>query len=259
MNYKHKNFYVIGDTHGVHRVIKNYIKGHDLENQIMFHVGDFGVGFKERKKEISELRDLNNFLKDKNIYLHVIRGNHDDPSFFIGQNIFSHLKLVKDYTVVSINNQNILMVGGAISPDREIIIERMLMYAQMGVLKGAEYWEDEIFKLKELTIKKLKDIDYVITHSAPDFVFPINPMSNEYNSHGSFVESFVQNDKKLKDDLNKERKDITKMYQILKDNSCNIKKWFYGHFHKSKSEVVDGTEFRLLNINEIINIETNNE
>ena len=47
----------------------------------------------------------------------------------------------------------------------------------------------------------------------------------------------------------KERTDITKMYEILKENSL-IKKWFFGHFHKSQITEYEWTEFHMLGINE---------
>jgi hypothetical protein len=113
------------------------------------------------------------------------------------------------------------------------------------------YWFDEGFVLDEDKVKDLTGITCVVTHSVPGEAMPINDYNNHYNSHGSFVESFASGDNKLKDDLNKERIDLSKMYKILKEKNT-IKKWYYGHFHSSNREIIDGTEFVMVNISELI-------
>ena len=63
---------------------------------IIFSCGDFGVGFgynnpREEKKEHKKLSILNDFLNKRNIFLYVVRGNHDNPIFYDGNHNFSNI------------------------------------------------------------------------------------------------------------------------------------------------------------------------
>ena len=250
-----KGFVVIGDTHGNHKLIIHRIKSLHIEDTTLFHVGDFGVGFeRDYTKDVHRLLELNKFLRTKNCHLYVIRGNHDNPAFFNGDHNYSNLHLMPDYSVVEVNGDSVLMVGGAISVDRVSRKTDMQRYASYG--KHIEtYWYDEGFVLDEEKLADIKGVRYVVTHSSPKFVFPINDQSNGIDSHGPFVQRMVwtYGDDKLKDDLNKELNDITKMYELLQENNY-IDKWFYGHFHTSERELVDATEFVLLDCDEFYNV-----
>lgn len=243
-----KEFVVIGDTHANHSYITYQMKMLNLQDMILLHVGDFGVGFNNIHTDKLNLRRLNDSLAERNCHLYTIRGNHDDPAFFTGDYEYSHLHLVPDYTVVNVNGDNVLMVGGAVSIDRVLRKEDMLKNTDR-----PSYWYDETFVLNEEKIKDLTNITYVITHSSPKFVFPINNFNNELGSHGHLVEHFATNDSLLKDDLNKEREDITQLYEILNKNNT-IKKWIYGHFHSHNAEYYGDTDFICLGVNEFYNI-----
>jgi UDP-2,3-diacylglucosamine pyrophosphatase LpxH len=249
-----KGFICIGDTHGNHRLIAHRVKSLKLENETFFHVGDFGVGFCNTEHEdVEKMAYLNKILKKHNCHCYVIRGNHDDPNYFQGNHDYSNLHLMPDYSVVEINGEKVLMVGGGISVDRKGRKETMLGWASHNIDKAC-YWYDEEFVLKRDILEGMSDIDYVVTHSSPKFVHPINNTNNGIDSHGPFIQRLVwEGDDKLKDDLNKEREDITTMYNILSDNN-NIKKWFYGHFHCHKKETVDGTDFVLLDCDEFYDV-----
>jgi len=248
-----KGFTVIGDTHGNHKLIAHRIKSLKLENEILLHVGDFGVGFaKSEHEDIEKMAYLNKTLKKFNSHCYVIRGNHDNPTFFQGNHNYSNLHLIPDYSVIEVNGEKVLMVGGAISVDRQPRKDDMRKWA----IKGSDYatyWYDEGFVLDKEKLEAMTNIDYVITHSSPKFVFPINDFSNIVDSHGPFVQRFAWNDYSLKDDLNKERIELAEMYDILIKNN-SIKKWFYGHFHTSKEELVGETNFVLLNCDEFYNV-----
>lgn len=248
-----KGFIVIGDTHGNHKLIIHRVKSLHLEGETLFHVGDFGVGFaKTEHEDIERMAELNKILKKHNCHLYVIRGNHDNPEFFKGNHDYSNLHLLPDYSVIEVNGEKVLMVGGAISVDRRPRKDDMQKYRAMGS-DYSTYWYDEGFVLDKDKLESISDINYVITHSCPKFVFPINDQSNAVDSHGPFVQRFAWNDYGLKDDLNKERNDLTEMWEMLNKNNY-IKKWFYGHFHTSKQELVDGTDFILLNCDEFYNV-----
>lgn len=244
---RNKGFVCIGDTHGNFQYIRDRIKRLNITDMTLLHVGDFGVGFKEEEKDRYDLTELNMVLRDNNCMMYVIRGNHDNPEYFDGTWKWSNLKLVPDYTVVNVDGDDILMVGGATSIDR---IPRKLREEQLKKV-GAKWtklhYSDENFKLDEERLKEVKGVRYVVTHCAPHFCEPINNVG--LPTHGYVVEGFAEEDKNLKTELDEERMQLTKMYEILKENNF-ISAWFYGHFHRSHAMYYEDTDFVLLGINE---------
>ena len=167
----------------------------------------------------------------------------------------TNIELVPDYTVVTVNGDDILMVGGAVSIDRAGRKKDMLRYAAQGNDREL-YWFDEEFVLDEEKLKEVAGVRYVVTHTCPHFAEPVNNIG--IPTHGWFVEGFCAEDPKLKEDLNKERDDMTKMYEILKEKNL-IEKWFYGHFHKAYAAYYEDTDFVLLDINEFKEIRQGDE
>lgn len=218
----------IGDSHGNINYIKDVIWKHKIYGQSFIHVGDFGVGYPNNKE--TWLKDLDTFLTKYNCSMYVVRGNHDDPEYFKGKHVYSNLKLVEDYTVLQIEGKSILCVGGGISINR-----KQCTY-------GIDVFHNEEFVFNEDKVKDLRGIDCVVTHVAPDFCYPNGPMPR-------IVMEFAAFDSNLLSDLLVEREDVTKLYNALKVNN-NITDWFYGHYHKSHNEIIDGTIFTLLDINE---------
>ena len=109
---------LLGDIHGNFEYVKYLIKNHQISDCTIIQVGDFGVGFTHESNQIEVLMHLNKFLKLKNITMYALRGNHDDPKYFLGNHMYSNLKLVEDYFTLEIDGHKILLIGGAISIDR---------------------------------------------------------------------------------------------------------------------------------------------
>lgn len=238
-----KNLLFMGDIHGNFNYVKWYIKAHKIENCTIYQVGDFGIGFTTEFNDMNVLGDLNRFLNERNIQMYAIRGNHDNPKFFDGHlaNHFDNLHLLADYTVIDVEGVKILGVGGAVSVDRVPRIREQDMYKHDVTL----YWDEEVFVLDEEKLRTFENIDIVVTHTAPEFCMPINK-----DGFGYLVENFAINDRKLKDDLTEERRLLTKMCNILGEKNKPFL-WVYGHFHRDHNEVINGTEYRLLAINEV--------
>ena len=235
----------LGDIHGNFNYLKWYIQNYKLENCTIYQVGDFGIGFTTEFNDMNVLGELNKFLQKHNIQLYAIRGNHDNPDFFDGHlaNYFDNLHLLEDYTVIDVNGVKILGVGGAVSVDRRPRLREMQEAAKYG--RDIElHWEDEIFVLNEEKLKTIEGIDILVTHTTMDFCVPVNK-----NGFGYLVENFAVNDPNLFDDLRTERDLVTKMWNILKEKNTPDYH-FYGHFHNTNVEHVDGTNHRLLHINE---------
>jgi len=242
-----KQVVYLGDIHGNFDWLKREIKrvgiGENEEVAYIIQVGDFGIGF-NNKSDLDTLNLLNEFLKLRNIIMIAIRGNHDDPSFFQGNHIYSNLMLVPDYTTMEIDGRNHLFVGGAISIDRKYRLHKDQIAASYGSSQKS-YWYDELFLLNEEKLKDITGIDVVISHTAPEWCYPDNR-----NGFGPFVDEFAYDDDKLYTDLDKERKDVTKMFQILEKNGNTIQYHAYGHFHSSQITMNRYCNHYLLGINE---------
>lgn len=245
-----KPIYFLGDLHGSFNYLKWYIKSNKLKDCVIYQVGDFGIGFTTEHNDMGILGDLNDFLKERNIQLYCIRGNHDNPYFFDGHlaNHFENLHLLADYTLIDIEGTKILGVGGAISIDRKLRLREM----QEAARKGREvhyYWRDEIFVLDKEKIKTFENVEVVVTHTAPDFCKPTNKLG-----FGYLVEEFIEDDNELAQDLREERNFLTEMWNLLKEKNPNIKYHLYGHFHKDDKEIINDVEHICLGINKFYDL-----
>jgi predicted phosphodiesterase len=236
--------YLLGDIHGEWSVILNHLRrGNSLDleekrNICYIQVGDFNIGYNDPKLEIKKLLVLNNELKDKESDLFIIRGNHDDPEWFHDdkkteyKEQLSNIFFVPDYTVLNIDLENILFVGGAVSIDRNY-----------NKIYGGKYWEDEVVKFDFDFVKGLRDIDRMICHTSPDFVEPL--------TFNNLVYHYAKNDDLLLNDLRNERQNMTKLVTEVMNNN-KIKTFAYGHFHRSYRFYHNNCEFLGLNINQFV-------
>jgi len=235
---------MFGDIHGNFNYVKNLLKQKSVTDCTIIQVGDFGIGFTSEVNDTNLLLDLNKFLSEKNIMMYAIRGNHDNPKFFDGTYKWSNLELIQDYTVLELEENKILCIGGAISIDRKPRLSQDMSQARYGSSRRS-YWYDEKVVFNEEFLTNIRDINILVTHTAPDFCVPSNKLG-----YGSLVEEFAQYDPTLKDELKEERDLMTKMWDILNENN-KIQKHFYGHFHRSHVDKVVDCEHRLLGINEL--------
>lgn len=191
-----------GDNHGQWDRLFRIIDENKMEDCTMIGVGDCGIGFTVREKQLRQFEYLNNFFKKRNINYLCIRGNHDDPSYFLGQYEYSNFKILPDYHTETLNGEKFLFVGGAVSIDRRLRVPNM------------NWWEGEEVYLDE---SKITDCDVLITHSAPSWNGPIDKES---------ISNWCCEDSTLWEDCLKERKVITKLIQ-----KCGAKRHYCGHFH----------------------------
>lgn len=227
-----RKVYFLGDVHCEFDWLINEIVNSKIVNADIFQVGDFGVGF--LKNETDLLKSLNDVCISNNVTIYVIRGNHDNPSYFNrSYTVYSKIIFVPDDTFFQVNGMTYFLSGGAISIDRKIR------------KSGVNYWENEglmiDFAKVERELPKYSNIDIVITHNAPGFAFP--------TLYDRIVHRYIARDSQLKNELKVERAQLTKLYGLLL--SKKIKYWFYGHFHTHhEEETSNGLKFILLNSNE---------
>lgn len=261
-----KRVYVVGDIHGNFKIIKNRIKEGDISNSVIIFAGDVGIGFEKKGYYKQEFTKLNKFLKTVDVTLLFVYGNHDDSTYFNEELInHSNIKTLPDYSVVSIHQDwdsdmieppkySILCVGGGISIDREyrknaekLYLRQYLKWHPHATREDLEknrkqyYWENEApvyhaDKLDDITNAGY-NIEYVVTHTAPNFCYP-------YNKRG--IEEWLRYDPKLEEDINNERKVMTNIYNYLIEHKHVLKGWYYGHFHSHHSEYYENVNFTLL-------------
>lgn len=237
----------LGDIHGEFVKINRYIKKYDITDADIYQVGDFGVGFKSFEKELRQLKPLNEVLKNRNITLYAIRGNHDYPEYFRTDPFqFSNIKLLPDYTVVESNGQKILLIGGAISVDRGGRYTTRQKIKDYEIHGNESWWYDEVFVLDEEKLKTFTDIDVVVTHTCPSYCEPFMK-----GGVGGFVEDLIRKygDLELRGELMDERILLDKVFEILSEKN-DIKFHYYGHFHNTSVTVNNGIKHRLLDIDE---------
>jgi predicted phosphodiesterase len=218
-----KNLYFVGDTHSLG--ISASMFSNIPKDSLIIHVGDFGFGFQSKEKDERWLHIINDELKENNNITCVQRGNHDLPQAFDGRYSFSNLILAPDYTQIKWNDLTILLVGGAISIDRQARTQ------------GVDYWENEGFVLD---LNKAKKSDILITHSAPSYCSPVGL--------NDFVRGWAKADKRgtMLQELEEERRN----HDILIDH---VKPFLhcYGHYHLASYQKIYGVIHKCLDINEV--------
>lgn len=243
-NIKCDNIVIFGDLHGHFNDIVKFTKKHDIKNTVFLGVGDFGI-IGQDKTIVGALNHINPNLIKNNNFVYTIRGNHDNPSYFESKFQIGNIQLLPDYSILTINGINFLMVGGAISVDRlpnKNFRNTTGKKSYGGRKIGVDYWENENFVYNENILNSIeKKIDCVITHSCTNFNQPLVK---------SNIELWAECDKNLMVDVDNERNSITKLYNYLIENEHPLKSWFYGHFHFNHVEVLDSTKFVLIDKND---------
>lgn len=212
-----EKLYITGDIHGNFKPLVFYLRTkkeqknelNDIWNVIV--CGDIGMGFERPNYYKDTFSRLNKKLVEENICLFFLRGNHDNPVYFTEETPldieFSNIRFLKDYEIIRLCGYNILPVGGATSIDQAFRRENV------------SWWKDEkvqVFSQEE--IRKLKDVDIVCTHCAPQFVNP--QFDYGYNDGVNEVMLLSKHDRIILMSL---------YFELIKNN--DLKWWFYGHYH----------------------------
>lgn len=237
----------LGDIHGNFNLIGQYIDRFGIKDTHIIQVGDFGVGFKSLVKEKRELELYHAKLVKNNVIVYAIRGNHDYPKYFENDPFgLTNIKLIKDYTVLNLEGKNILCIGGAVSVDR-MLRKTKKQKAGDFETKGMNesWWPDEIFNWEDDKLVNLRDINIVVTHTAPDYCVPDNG-----NGFGPFVNGLAANDPELRLDLLDERRLMTLAFQTIQMHN-DITHHYYGHFHRNDLITMNGTKHRVLGVGEL--------
>ena len=234
-NFRTNSVILLGDTHSENTTYEILnIRIHNGSD--VFHVGDVGLGFGNEMFAMQNARSwldrINKLCQKLDIRLYLNRGNHDRPDVW-GEPSLSHVFLVKTGEIgIFPNGKKVLFVGGATSVDR--FVRKV----------GESYWPNEITEDSQ----EVPLVDFVFSHDCPDYFN--HPTATLPRSYGWYVERDVS----LMDDCKAQRDKMARIWQ-----ESGAKKAFYGHFHNSKRESVNGIEARCLDICELLEFNADND
>lgn len=215
----------------------------EIKDCVIIVAGDCGFGFNKEEYYHQIFNKYMPLLEKNNIYVYFVRGNHDDPSYFEEQKInYERIKTIPDYSVIQIDENNILCVGGAISIDRTWRKQEEVIINKHKSNKKVLYWENELpiycqEKLEEIISNGIT-INGIVSHSSPHFAYP---------TQKNGIKSWARIDKKLYEDIDKERHVLTNIYDFFKSKKQPISFWCYGHYHSNNNDTYDKTKFYALN------------
>lgn len=226
-----KKLFFMGDIHGEFATFFFQLKIERLRNALVIVLGDCGIGFNKPKYYEDLFIKENDYLRKNNIHILMLRGNHDDPTYFKEEKInLSNIKTLQDYSIVKTSQENILCVGGAISTDRtwrkneEIKINK---YRKNSSFYKKLYWENEAPYLNKEIVNFLQEnninINILATHTTPHF--NLDSLTTNHITNWSIV------DESLIKDIEEERKVFDDLFSLLKDNNHHLKYWYHGHYH----------------------------
>jgi DNA repair exonuclease SbcCD nuclease subunit len=211
----------IGDVHGkfdqLISKMETILEGNTGVNFVQ--LGDFGLGFEQPFRDWNTLDPINELLKQSDSMMYVIRGNHDNPSFWhLGRGFdFSNIVFQPDDSIMLIEDKMCYFAGGAISIDRT--------RRRQGVdYWGAETYVPNIYGYDDYPSEE--KVDILFTH---DVYHPCSP----YSVHNSeSVKYFAESDKYLIEDITESQVSMKILYDgILRTNPNFV--WYHGHYHES--------------------------
>jgi hypothetical protein len=222
-----KPIYIVGDIHGKFQELIGKLALLDIKDAIVICVGDLGIGFRDWEVKLrTSVSYLSDYLVRENIDFYSIRGNHDNPDFFLTpcSQFALNCWTIGDYINLVNSEHYIYCIGGATSVD--------------GHLRQPEFnwWEGEgVVILKDVDTSRYTGVDTVITHVSPDITWPHD---NKKSVEGKLGYEIPQ---EIWDRTQIERAYLSRFASHLVPAP---KYWFYGHYHHYSNHLdKNGTTF----------------
>lgn len=239
-----KSIVLCGDIHGeFHALVEKLRVTCGIHDALVIVAGDCGFGFETPDFYEDIYQDLSRRLKAYNLWIVMLRGNHDNPEYFNGDKriTYERWQTVPDYIILQACNHTILCVGGAISIDR---VARMQWMNQSP--EHEAYWQDEAPVYNPSALETIGEngikIDTVVSHTAPSFCESQTKLG---------LSSWCLKDSALWNDAMQERQTMDDIHAHLLRDKHPLKHWYYGHFHQSWNAQIDGINYTLLHIMEL--------
>lgn len=221
-----KRIIICGDIHGEFRELVFKLTDKGIDNSAVIVVGDCGFGFEKPNYYRNNIYNrIIRKLTKSNIDLYFIRGNHDNPDYFNGDQIINlpRFKTISDYSILLTDFGNILCIGGATSIDKELRVP------------FESWWEGER-PLKKNMDELPRNINIILSHEGPIEFDPV-----VYRNEQMSLETYQMI-----------IKDRSYLGTVLKELSP--KHWLFGHYHKNLSGSWGDTLWHCLGITELYEI-----
>jgi predicted phosphodiesterase len=243
-----KKIVVCGDIHGDFReLVYKVCVCECMHDTLVIVAGDCGFGFEKPGYYENIYKRCKKRLEEYNNLIVFVRGNHDNPAYFDGQQVnYERWKAVQDYSVLKACGHTILCVGGAVTMERTW--RESSPYHHFHPIDPFQrdlYWSDEapVYDQAKLeAISKDRSVDVVVTHTAPSFCEPKEKRT---------LAQWTAEDPLLPADVQRERKVMNDIHSFLKENGHFLEHWFYGHFHASWHNEIEGVRYNMLDIMEV--------
>lgn len=212
-----------------------------LTDTLLIVAGDCGFGGHKEGYYRNLFRRLNRLLAKTRNRIAFVRGNHDDPAYFAKEPFAAgRFQCVPDYAVIRACGHGILCVGGAVSPDRQM--------RKRELEKGNDtwpWWKDEAPRYDPDSLQENKDtlVDVVVSHTSTSFTGLDRP-----EAVSAWAKEF--DDPGLRDAINQEGETLDNVFHYLRRNGHPLREWYYGHYHQSRVDYIDGVKFIMLDIEE---------
>lgn len=209
--------YITGDTHipiDIHKLnLKNFPQQKELtKDDYVLICGDFGGVWDNSNEEKYWLKWLNSrkfttlFIDGNHENHYILNKTYEIGNFCGGKvhRIMSSIFHLMRGQIFTISDNKIFVMGGASSHDKEHRKE------------GISWWKEELPSESEYdeAINNLTkhdwNIDYIVTHCAPDSIQDI--LSNKYYQHDK----------------------LTNFFEVVVKQKCKYDKWYFGHYHDDK-------------------------
>lgn len=217
--------FIYGDNHGMRSRMAEMLDRYNIRDATVLQIGDLGFAH--------DLDALATMLRERNIVMHALRGNHDNPAWFDGSRVWDNLVLHADYDIVEVEGVRFLLVGGAISVDRCHREE------------GETYWPDEapVWRPELAALAMLQNPHVICTHSAP---FEAPPFGNKGTDWARW-------DGRVVNDCHNERLVLSQLFSLAAQTP-SVQRWYYGHFHESMTIEAGDMRFLCVGIDEIVRV-----
>lgn len=222
---------IVGDIHDeLPGLVWEITEKYKITDTTFIIAGDCGIGFDDSLKDMYIRKKIGEKLEKSGNTLLCIRGNHDNPKFFLQGNLIDlpKLKTIPDYTHLTWKDRKILVIGGGVSVDKE---SRLEDFKKTGKIS---WWEEERITHSPELLDPQEDI--IISHMAP---LCIGPVLLRYPgiSHETWAA---------------DKSDREYLSTVLKETRPT--RWIFGHYHQSTSGDYEDCIWRGLDIKEIYEI-----
>jgi predicted phosphodiesterase len=213
----YESIYVVGDIHGEFaELVWQATEKYSIKNSVIILAGDCGFGFSKKAYYDNLYQRISGKLEKSGNMILCVRGNHDDPAWFMEgpeKPEWPRLKLIPDYTILEILGLKILCIGGATSTDQAWRKEYNTRSEGRGSSKRVWWIQERPVQVPESHLPVPMDI--VVSHEAPGQTEPLilREPEMDYEVWNAICE------------------DRTYLGKVLLH--VHPREWYYGHYHRS--------------------------